>query len=75
MSDLVEVTMSQFFAYIGPRDIVSSAVSAPQADREAWAPIYSVFKTRGGTPVGRIRRTRTYPHTSTYELERGLINV
>lgn len=51
MNALVEVSKEVFFAWVGPRDIVSSAHSQPPGSTHR-AP-YSLFKTRSGDLVGR----------------------
>lgn len=45
-----EVTEDEFFDFIGPRDIVTSAQGSSRGEHGIWI----LFKTRSGVEVGRI---------------------
>lgn len=47
---MVEVTKEQFFAYIGPRNIMPSAYGRSKDELG----MYSIFKTTHGETVGKI---------------------
>ena len=45
-----EVTKEQFFAAVGPRDIITEAVGSSRDECGIW----SLFKTRNHIEVGRV---------------------
>jgi hypothetical protein len=57
----MQVTKEQFFAYIGPLDVVVSC------DYTRGADLVSNFKTRGGRLVGRISG-QLFGMTKVYDL-------
>ena len=58
MNHLIEVSKDQFFAYVNPRDIITSAEGRSNDERG----IFSIFTTRQREEVGRIynKPTKVY---------------
>jgi hypothetical protein len=60
------VTYDEFFAAIGPRNIITSAEGSSKGQYGMW----SSFKTVDRVEVGRIYTSKTYPQTKHYMLRK-----